>query len=259
MAFWGLEILPGKPMPLNLTRRLVVKQAALVVSKPAKKTEPCVLSVCCHHRPLRRKPAPRTESRAIRACLQCQWSHVASPHSSSHCLSLLLCRCRCCRPRHRRPALLLVPIAPPPPHRRCRSRRTSSATSSAGCTRACSSSARWSCPSRQATRRRFRAPSRHFRDTSEALPRHFQGAGSERPRCQPRYCPRYAAASELHAATAALAAAALRRPRRRHPPPLPPSAAPALRHCPLLPAAVLTAATFASGRRSCTPAAPANS
>ncbi|EOD33770.1 hypothetical protein EMIHUDRAFT_423609, partial [Emiliania huxleyi CCMP1516] len=45
MAFWGLEILPGKPMPLNLTRRLVVKQAALVVSKPAKKTEPCVLSV----------------------------------------------------------------------------------------------------------------------------------------------------------------------------------------------------------------------
>ena len=68
MAFWGLEILPGKPMPLNLTRRLVaVKQAALVVSKPAKKTEPCVLSVCCHHRPLRSKASNRSTSSASRA------------------------------------------------------------------------------------------------------------------------------------------------------------------------------------------------
>eukprot|EP00962_Isochrysis_galbana_P058310 scaffold31302_cov101-Isochrysis_galbana.AAC.2 len=45
MAFWGIEIKPGKPASLNLTRRLVVKQAALVVSKASKKTEPCVLSV----------------------------------------------------------------------------------------------------------------------------------------------------------------------------------------------------------------------
>ena len=31
--------------PLKLTRRLVIKQAALVVEKPAKKAAPCVLSV----------------------------------------------------------------------------------------------------------------------------------------------------------------------------------------------------------------------
>ena len=47
MAFWGLEVKPGKaPTPLNIERRLVIKQAALVV-KAAKKSEPCVLSVRC--------------------------------------------------------------------------------------------------------------------------------------------------------------------------------------------------------------------
>ena len=44
MAFWGLEVKPGKqPAVLNLERRLVVKQAALVVAKPD--PTPCVLSV----------------------------------------------------------------------------------------------------------------------------------------------------------------------------------------------------------------------
>ena len=44
MAFWGLEIKPGKaPTPLNLERRLVIKQAALSVSKSS--PEPVVLSV----------------------------------------------------------------------------------------------------------------------------------------------------------------------------------------------------------------------
>ena len=43
MAFWGLEVKPGKqPAVLNLERRLVVKQAALVVAKPD--PTPCVLS-----------------------------------------------------------------------------------------------------------------------------------------------------------------------------------------------------------------------
>ena len=47
MAFWGLEVKPGKaPTPLSIERRLVIKQAALVV-KAAKKSEPCVLSVRC--------------------------------------------------------------------------------------------------------------------------------------------------------------------------------------------------------------------
>ena len=54
MAFWGLEIKPGKnPTPLNLERRLVIKQAALSVSKSS--PEPVVLSVrahsCCLQRP----------------------------------------------------------------------------------------------------------------------------------------------------------------------------------------------------------------
>ena len=41
MAFWGLEVKPGKqPAVLNLERRLVVKQAALVVAKPD--PTPCV-------------------------------------------------------------------------------------------------------------------------------------------------------------------------------------------------------------------------
>ena len=43
MAFWGLEIKRGKPLPLNIERRLVVKQAALAIEKPS--NEPCVLSV----------------------------------------------------------------------------------------------------------------------------------------------------------------------------------------------------------------------
>jgi len=43
MAFWGLEVKPKKPMPLSIERRLVVKQAALVINKPS--AEPCVLSV----------------------------------------------------------------------------------------------------------------------------------------------------------------------------------------------------------------------
>jgi len=44
MAFWGLEIKPGKnPTPLNLERRLVIKQAALSVAKSS--PEPVVLSV----------------------------------------------------------------------------------------------------------------------------------------------------------------------------------------------------------------------
>ena len=43
MAFWGLEVKPGKATPLNLERRLVIKQAALSVSKPS--PEPVVLSV----------------------------------------------------------------------------------------------------------------------------------------------------------------------------------------------------------------------
>ena len=47
MAFWGLEIKPGKnPTPLNLERRLVIKQAALSVSKSS--PEPVVLSVRAH-------------------------------------------------------------------------------------------------------------------------------------------------------------------------------------------------------------------
>ena len=47
MAFWGLEIKPGKsPTPLNLERRLVIKQAALSVSKSS--PEPVVLSVLAH-------------------------------------------------------------------------------------------------------------------------------------------------------------------------------------------------------------------
>ena len=55
MAFWGLEVKPGKaPTPLNIERRLVIKQAALVV-KAAKKSEPCVLSVRCS---LRARAAP---------------------------------------------------------------------------------------------------------------------------------------------------------------------------------------------------------
>lgn len=49
MAFWGLEVKPGKATPLNLERRLVIKQAALCVSKPS--PEPVVLSV-------RSRPAP---------------------------------------------------------------------------------------------------------------------------------------------------------------------------------------------------------
>eukprot|EP00965_Chrysotila_dentata_P061489 2036223-Pleurochrysis_carterae.AAC.3 len=45
MAFWGLELKAGKTADLGLTRRLVIKQAALVVNTPAKKQEPCVLSL----------------------------------------------------------------------------------------------------------------------------------------------------------------------------------------------------------------------
>ena len=43
MAFWGLELSPGKPLPLVIERRLVVKQAALVIERPS--AEPCMLSV----------------------------------------------------------------------------------------------------------------------------------------------------------------------------------------------------------------------
>jgi len=43
MAFWGMEVKPKKPMPLSIERRLVVKQAAMLIEKPS--SEPCVLSV----------------------------------------------------------------------------------------------------------------------------------------------------------------------------------------------------------------------
>ena len=43
MAFWGLEVKPKKAAKLSIERRLVVKQAALVIEKPS--SEPCVLSV----------------------------------------------------------------------------------------------------------------------------------------------------------------------------------------------------------------------
>ena len=43
MAFWGVEVKPKMPLPLNIERRLVVKQAALVITKSS--AEPCVLSV----------------------------------------------------------------------------------------------------------------------------------------------------------------------------------------------------------------------
>ena len=43
MAFWGLEVKAKKPLPLSIERRLVIKQAALVIDKPS--AEPCVLSV----------------------------------------------------------------------------------------------------------------------------------------------------------------------------------------------------------------------
>ena len=43
MAFWGIEVKPKMPLPLNIERRLVVKQAALVITKSS--AEPCVLSV----------------------------------------------------------------------------------------------------------------------------------------------------------------------------------------------------------------------
>ena len=56
MAFWGLEIKPGKnPTPLNLERRLVIKQAALSVSKSS--PEPVVLSVRAHSYRLQRPSA----------------------------------------------------------------------------------------------------------------------------------------------------------------------------------------------------------
>lgn len=44
MAFWGFEVKPKKEAPLLLERRLVIKQAALVVGKGGS-SEPCVLSV----------------------------------------------------------------------------------------------------------------------------------------------------------------------------------------------------------------------
>ena len=43
MAFWGLEVTPKKSVPLTIERRLVVKQAALLIAKA--NPEPCVLSV----------------------------------------------------------------------------------------------------------------------------------------------------------------------------------------------------------------------
>ena len=56
MAFWGLEIKPGKnPTPLNLERRLVIKQAALSASKSS--PEPVVLSVRAHSCRLQRPSA----------------------------------------------------------------------------------------------------------------------------------------------------------------------------------------------------------
>ena len=64
MAFWGLEIKPGKnPTPLNLERRLVIKQAALSVAKSS--PEPVVLSVrpSCRREP----PLPVPLSCAQRA------------------------------------------------------------------------------------------------------------------------------------------------------------------------------------------------
>ena len=45
MAFWATEVKPSKTaQPLILERRVVIKQAALVISKSS--SEPCVLSVC---------------------------------------------------------------------------------------------------------------------------------------------------------------------------------------------------------------------
>ena len=44
MAFWGMEIKPKKPLPLSIERRLVVKQAALVIDRSSS-SDPCVLSV----------------------------------------------------------------------------------------------------------------------------------------------------------------------------------------------------------------------
>lgn len=43
MAFWGMQITPQVPTAINIERRLIAKQAALLIAKPSK--EPCVLSV----------------------------------------------------------------------------------------------------------------------------------------------------------------------------------------------------------------------
>ena len=43
MAFWGLEVTPDKPALLTIERRLVAKQAALLVDKAS--AEPCILTV----------------------------------------------------------------------------------------------------------------------------------------------------------------------------------------------------------------------
>ena len=220
MAFWGLEILPGKPMPLNLTRRLVVKQAALVVAKPAKKTEPCVLSVCAATTAAPEKACSRTESRAIRAYLQRQWARVASPHELSLPLSPSL-------------PMPLLPPTPPPPGSPPGSHRTTAAASQVsvaedeqryvvcrlheGVLEQCPMELPFS-PGDEA-----QVPSalwRHFRDTSETLPRRRFRA----PPMPTALLPSLRAASELHAATAALASAALLRHCR--PPPLPSSPPP---------------------------------
>ena len=86
MAFWGLEVKPGKaPTPLSIERRLVIKQAALVV-KAAKKSEPCVLSVRCS---LRARRAPREHTRTPRT--------QRTPALLEYCMRVRSCAVRVAR------------------------------------------------------------------------------------------------------------------------------------------------------------------
>ena len=68
MAFWGLEVKSGKPTPLNLERRLVIKQAALSISKSS--SEPVVLSV--------RSPPKTLDGRAHTAAALLASHHIDS-------------------------------------------------------------------------------------------------------------------------------------------------------------------------------------
>ena len=45
MAFWALEVTPKQSVQLSIGRRLVLKQAALLVEKESKALEPTVLTV----------------------------------------------------------------------------------------------------------------------------------------------------------------------------------------------------------------------